>query len=72
MCNLREVFGRLKKAGLHLKLEKCHLAKCEIAYLGYKVFNQGVAADPNKVKAAKEFSIPGKVSNSNHFGVSIF
>ena len=34
LCNLREVFGRLRKAGLHLRPEKCHLAKCEVAYLG--------------------------------------
>ena len=67
LCNLREVFGRMRKARLHLKPEKCHLAKCEVAYLGYKVSNQGIAAEPNKVKAVKEFPIPGKVKQIQSF-----
>ena len=46
LCNLKEVFGRMRKARLHLKPEKCHIAKYEVAYLGYKVSNQGSAADP--------------------------
>ena len=25
LCNLQEVFGRFRKAGLHLKPAKCHL-----------------------------------------------
>ena len=41
LYNLRKVFGRLRKAGLHLKPEKCYLEKREVAYLGYKVSNQG-------------------------------
>ena len=53
--------GRQRKAGLHLKLQKCYLAKHEVAYLGYRVSNQGIAANPNKVKAVKEFPLPGKV-----------
>ena len=67
LCNLREVFGRLRKARLHLKPEKSHLAKCEVAYLGYKVSDQGIAADPNKVKAVKKFPIPEKVKQIQSF-----
>ena len=67
LCNLQEVLGRLRKAGLHLKPAKCHLAKREVAYLGYKVSNRGITADPSKVKSVKEFPIPENVKQLRSF-----
>ena len=58
LWNLWEALGRLRKAGLQLKLGKCHQAKWEVAYLGYKVSNQGITTDPSKVNAVKEFPTP--------------
>ena len=67
LSNLREVFGRLRKAGLRLKPGKCHLAKREVAYLGYRVSNRGIIADSSKVTAVKEFPIPGNVKQLRSF-----
>ena len=51
LSNLREVFTRLKEAGLKLKPSKCHLAKPQVTYLGYVVSKQRITADPAKVAA---------------------
>lgn len=65
--NSQEVFRRLREAGLHLKPAKCHLAKREVGYLGYKVSNQGITADPSKVESVKEFPIRGNVKQLRSF-----
>jgi len=67
LSNLREVFGRLKEAGLKLKPSKCHLAKSQVAYLGYVVSRQGITADPSKVAAVREFPIPKSVRELRSF-----
>ena len=58
LWNLREALGWLRKAGLQLKPGKCHQAKREAVYLGYKVSNQGITTDPSKVNTVKEFLTP--------------
>ena len=55
LCNLRCVFDRLHDAGLRLKPSKCYLTRKEIEYLGYFIFDCGVAADQKEIKAVKEF-----------------
>ena len=56
--NLRQVFGRLREAGLRLQPKKCHLALHSVEYLGYVVTDQGISADPRKVEAIREFPTP--------------
>ena len=58
LSNLREVFDRLRMAGLKLKPKKCHLVKQEVKYLGYVVSNAGVCADLDKVRAVQDFPRP--------------
>ena len=48
---LRTVFEHLARAGLKLKPNKCHFARCEIRYLGHIVSGDGVKADPEKLRA---------------------
>jgi len=50
---LREVFERLRGAGLKLKPSKCTLQP-EVKYLGHVVGRNGVATDPEKVRAIKD------------------
>ena len=57
LSNLREVFWILREAGQCLKPGKCHLAKCEVAYLGCRVRNRGSAVDSSCITAVKEFPI---------------
>ena len=58
LSNLREVFTRLKEAGLKLKPSKCHLAKSQVAYLGYVVSRQGITADHPKWLLYGNFQSP--------------
>jgi len=46
---LREVFKRLRGAGLKLKPSKCALLQPEVKYLGHIVSHHGVATDPEKL-----------------------
>ena len=65
--NLCEVFERLRQFGLRLKQSKCHLAKCQVTYLGYNVSVEGISADSSKVDAVKRFPTPNDVSSLRSF-----
>ena len=67
LSNLREVFTRLKEAGLKLKPSKCHLAKSQVTYLGYVVSRQGITADRSKVTAVQDFPTPNSVKELRSF-----
>jgi len=55
---LREVFERLRGAGLKLKLSKCALLQSEVKYLGHIVGCHDVAIDPEKVRAVEDWVTP--------------
>lgn len=55
---LQLVFERLRAANLELKPSKCELFKKEVKYLGHVVSSAGVATDPEKVVAVKNWPIP--------------
>lgn len=58
IIHLREVFARLKSAGLTVKAEKCQLGCAQIQYLGH-VVGQGCRRPIDiKVAAVKEFRRP--------------
>ena len=65
--NLHEVFERLRQFGLRLKPSKCHLAKCQVTYLGYSVSEGGISADSSKVDAVKRFPTPNDVDSLRSF-----
>lgn len=64
---LTEVFERLQSAGLKLKPSKCELFQTEVKYLGHIVSSKGVATDPQKVMAVKEWPTPTKVKDIKSF-----
>ena len=43
---LRDVLERLRRAGLKIKPEKCHIFRKEVQYLGHIVSKKGIATDP--------------------------
>ena len=51
LADLREVFQRIRQAGMKLKPKKCHLFQTQIKYLGHVVTAEGVRPDPDKLKA---------------------
>ena len=51
LSNLREVFSRLHRAGLKLKLSKCKLGHKKVVYLGYAVSAQGIYTETSKSRS---------------------
>ena len=65
--NLQKVFSRLRKAKLTLKPRKCLFVRNEVEYLGHIVSKDGVAADPSKIRAVREFPRPTDVKSLRSF-----
>jgi hypothetical protein len=67
ISRLEEVLLRLQKAGLKLKPSKCELFQDKVNYLGHVVSSQGIATDPKKVEAVKEWPIPKNIKELQAF-----
>jgi hypothetical protein len=67
LVRLDEVFSRLAKAGLKLKPRKYKLFAREIEYLGHIVSAAGVAVNPAKVEAVKNWPTPRCVTDVRAF-----
>ena len=64
---LEKVLRKIKEAGLWINLEKCHLIKTEVKYLGHIIDKNGVKTDPSKIKLVKSFYRPKCVKNLSSF-----
>ena len=64
---LEAVLNRIGAAGLTLNCEKCEFSKDNIRFLGQLVNQQGVAPDPEKVKAIVEMKLPVNVAEVRRF-----
>ncbi|KAL0641627.1 hypothetical protein Bca4012_102841 [Brassica carinata] len=60
--HLRLVMDRLRNQKLFAKFSKCSFWKREIGFLGHIVSGEGVAADPEKVQAIREWPRPTTVT----------
>ena len=67
LVNLSEVLTRLTEAGLWLKPTKCHLIQRRVEFLGHRVSATGVAVDPKKVQAVKDYSVPTDLKKLRSF-----
>ena len=56
--NLQKVFNRLREVGLRLNPDKCQLARNEVKFLGHVLSKEGLATDPEKIRAVKDFPRP--------------
>ena len=65
--HLRQVFARLRRVGLKLHPGKCSFARQSVTYLGHVISSQGIAPDPKKVEAVKNFPIPTSVREVRQF-----
>src|SRR6218665_664524 len=61
------VLKRLTAANLKLKPSKCHLLQRKVLFLGHVVSGSGVATDPAKVDAVKNWPIPTKLKEVRAF-----
>ena len=64
---LREVFERLRSAGLRLKPKKCLFLRDEVPYLGHVVCAEGIKLDPTKTEKVKSFPVPCDVTGVRQF-----
>jgi len=58
VVRVQEVFERLRGASLKLKPSKCALLLPEVKYLGHVVGRNGVATDPDNVRAIEDWVTP--------------
>ena len=58
ITRLEHVFSRLRQHGLKLKPSKCNILRKEVKYLGHIVSEDGVATDPEKTDAVREWPVP--------------
>lgn len=65
--HLKDLFGRLRNAGLTLNPKKCNFAAKEVKFLGHLISKQGIQVDPNKTKIIDTFPIPQKVKDIRSF-----
>jgi len=65
--HLRQVFTRLRQAGLRLKARKCLFLREEVPYLGHVVTKEGIKPDPAKTEKVQHFPVPVSVSQVRQF-----
>uniref|UniRef100_A0A8R7P4B6 Reverse transcriptase domain-containing protein n=1 Tax=Triticum urartu TaxID=4572 RepID=A0A8R7P4B6_TRIUA len=63
---LREVFQRLEKYSLKLKIKKCVFAQPQLRYLGV-ISAEGVHTDPKNIKKVQSWSSPTSVKELRQF-----
>ena len=64
---LRAVLERLRRANLKLGAAKCHLARKEVNFLGYKVTPEGLEPEPNLWKPLTDLLLQLQSQKSVHF-----
>jgi len=64
---LVRVLDRLRSAGLKLKPEKCSLFRRSVTFLGHVVSNEGIATDPEKIRAVDSWPTPTSLKEVRSF-----
>ena len=59
--HLHRVFDRLRAVWVKLHPVKCEFASPKVDYLGHVITAEGILANPDKVKAVREFRNPTNV-----------
>jgi hypothetical protein len=64
---LENIFQWLKNAGLKCKPSKCIFFQKQVKFLGHLVSEEGVATDPAKISAVRDWSTPRNVKEVKSF-----
>ena len=73
LSRLGKVFDRLKSHHLKLKPSKCQFLQKEVAYLGYRVSEEGLSTDPQKIEAVRQWPVPKSSKEVKSFlGLCLF
>ena len=65
--HLREVFTRLRDAGMRLKPRKCRLLRDEVPCLGHIISIDGVRPDPANIKKVQRYPTPTDTTQIRQF-----
>ena len=65
--HLEEIFERLRKAGLKLKLQKCSFFKKHIQYLGHLISVEGIQPLPEKMESIAKMPVPQNAKQVKQF-----
>ena len=58
VCNVSQVFQRVRQAGLKLKPSKCRLFQEKVTFLGHVVSRHGIEPDPEKISSIAAWPEP--------------
>ena len=61
--HLRSVLQRIKRFGIRLAADKCKLFQKHIEFLGYKIDEDGITPEKDKLKIIKDMLAPQTVSH---------
>ena len=61
LTRLEEVLARLSDDGLQLKAKKCTFMQTKVGFLGHIVGRTGLACDPEKLSAVRNWHEPNQV-----------
>jgi hypothetical protein len=67
ICHLKDIFTRLRRAKLKLKMEKCQFFRAEIHYLGHLISAEGIRPMPDKVASVQNIPAPKTVTEVQQF-----
>lgn len=67
IMRLDEILTRIRDAGLKLSPGKCKFFQREVSFLGNIVSERGIATDPEKIRAVKEWPTPKNVHELRAF-----
>lgn len=64
---VHEVLSRCRKHGITLNADKFTLAAPQVSFCGYVLSAEGIAADPEKIKAIIDFATPANLTDLRSF-----
>jgi hypothetical protein len=64
---LRQTLERCREHGITLNPKKFNFAKNDVNFVGYRVSENGIAADPEKIEAISKFPIPTNITELRSF-----
>ena len=65
--NLKAVLEAISKAGLKLKVSKCHFGQSSVDFLRFTISASGLAPDPKKVEAISRYPAPKDLTELRRF-----
>ena len=65
--HLQQVMRVLRQEKLYINLKKCTFMAPRVLFLGFVISNEGIAADPEKVKAIVDWPVPTNLKEVRNF-----